>query len=138
MEDLVIKATKQKKIGGEVYISFSKDEYWKWLDQFEDGHELLITISSKRSLGQNALLHKCIAIIADYMGEDFDIVKHYLVCRFFGYKETEMEGVVYKVPVSTSRLSKKDFASGLTKLYIFAQEENIKLPETDIISQVFK
>lgn len=137
VEDLVIKGSKQTS-NNQSYLSFPKQEYWKWLEQLPDGYEILITLSDKRNLGQNALFHKCIAIIADYMGEEFDTIKYYLVCKFFGYKEEEIEGTTCKIPVSTSRLSKKEFAKGLNKLYIFADEINVKLPETDIINKTLK
>ena len=88
-------------------------------------------ISLKRSLGQNRLFHKIVNIVADYIGESFEATKAYLVCKFFGCTEVIIENVVYTVPVSTSKLNKKEFAHGLTNLYIWAEENNIKLPKQE-------
>lgn len=130
MEDLVIKGSKQTT-NNQPYLSFPKKEYWKWLEQFEDGKELVITISDKRSLGKNAALHGWIKTLADETGETFDTMKYWVVITNFGYTIKEIDGQEYKVPVSTSKLNNKEFGQGLTKTYLWALETfNVSLPSS--------
>ncbi len=114
-------------------VVFDRKPLKEWLKDFKAGDEIIINISSKRSLNQNALFHKCIGIIADYMGEDTDAVKFWIKCKFFGCREEEIEGVTYQIPVETSKLSKKEMADGMTKMYKFAAENGIVLPSNDMI-----
>lgn len=114
-------------------IEFDRRPLKDWLKDFKSGEEVVITVASKRSLNQNALFHKCVGIIADYMGEDFSVCKHWLKCKFFGCREEEIEGVIYQIPVETSKLSKKEMADGMTKMYQFAAENGIKLPSNDVL-----
>lgn len=131
MEDLVLKATKQTK-DNKPYVNFPKEEYWQWLEQVEDGNELIVTISDRRSLGKNAALHGWIHILADETGEDFDTMKYWVVITNFGYTIKEIDGQEYKVPISTSKLNNKKFGQGLTKTYIWALEKfNVTLPSND-------
>ena len=132
MKEIIIKGTVQ--YNHQIpEIAFDKKPLKEWLKDFKPGDEVIINIFSKRSLNQNALFHKCIGIIADYMGEDFDTCKHYIKIKCFGYKEEEIDGEVYKIPVETSKLSKKEMADGMTKMYKFAAEHGIVLPSNDII-----
>jgi len=130
MQDLIIKGTKQTRDGTPT-ISFSKTDYLAWLKEFEDGHEVVITLSDKRSKNQNALFHKWVTILSSEIGYDFDSMKAWLVCKFFGCKEEEIDGKVYTIPISTSKLNKKQFAEGMTNLYLWASEQGFILPNTD-------
>ena len=127
MNELNLKAIKLSK-NNKPYLKFSYQEYETFLLDLKDGEELLFTISKKRTLNQNRLFHQIIRIVAEYIGESFDTTKIFLVCKFFGCEEVEINGNIYTVPVSTSKLDKKSFSEGLTNLYIWANEENIKLP----------
>lgn len=120
-------------------ISFrNKKEYLDFIKEFEEGHELIVTISSKRTLDQNKLFHKLVSLCSEQMGISFDEGKVWLVCKFFGCTETTIENSVYTIPVSTSKLNKKEFAVGLTNLIIFATEElGIQLENKhDILTQL--
>lgn len=139
MEDLILKCSKQTNPNKDPYISFPKTEYWEWLSKFEDGKELVLTISDKRSLSKNACLHGWVNIIAEEMGETFEVAKWYIVTTNFGYTLTEIDGIEIKIPISTSKLSNKKFGEGLTKTYIWALETfNVTLPNKDIIDQFLK
>jgi hypothetical protein len=128
--EILLKGSKQTK-NGKSYVNLPSRELQDFLKEITDGEELVIEISIKRSPGQNRLFHKIINIVADYMGESFDATKAYVVCKFFGCSEVVIEGNMYTVPVSTSKLNKKDFAQGLTNLYIWADENNIRLPKQE-------
>lgn len=105
-------------------ISFKNiTEYREFLKEIPDSSELVITISDKRSLDQNALFHKIISLVASEIGEDFSTCKIWLTCKFFGCVEKEIDNTVLTVPVQTSKMNKKDFADSLTSLIIFATEE---------------
>lgn len=121
-------------------ISFrDAKELREFSDPIEIGTELVITISSKRSLDQNRLFHKLVTMVASEVGESFEATKVWLVCRFFGCNETEIEGNVYTVPVSTSKLNKREFAEGLTNLIIFAEQElGIVVPDSNSIINKLK
>ena len=114
-------------------IEFDRRPLKEWLKDFKSGEEVIISVASKRSLNQNALFHKCVGIIADYIGEDFATCKFWMKIKFFGYVEEEIDGEVYKIPPETSKLSKKEMADGMTKMYQFAAENGIRLPSNDII-----
>lgn len=126
MNEVVLKATKQNG----PTISFSnRKEYLDFLKEIEDGAELVITISRKRSTNQNALFHKWIGIIADHIGESPEATKMWLVCKFFGCNEEEIEGKTYTIPISTSKLNKKEFANGMNLIDLWASQElGILLP----------
>lgn len=128
--EIILKASKQTK-NNKAYVNLSSAQLQEFLKDIADGEELVVEISLKRTLSQNRLLHKIINIVADYMGESFENAKAYLVCKFFGCTEALIEGVTYTVPVSTSKMNKKDFAQGLTNLYIWAEENNIVLPKNN-------
>jgi hypothetical protein len=128
--EIILKGSKQSK-AGKTYVNLPSKELQEFLKDIVDGEELVIEISIKRSLGQNRLFHKIVNIVADYMGESFEAAKAYLVCKFFGCSEVLIEGNTYTVPVSTSKLNKKEFAQGLTNLYIWAEENNIVLPKQE-------
>ncbi len=133
MEDLHLSATKQTA-NGTPYVSFAKTEYWKWLEELADGEPLVITISNRRSLGQNALYHKWVSIIADEIGEDFVTTKAYLSYRFFGHTEKEIDGILIHVPASTSRTPKKEFTKIMEQISCWAlQELNVTLPSNDFL-----
>lgn len=134
MSEITLKAIKVKDT-----ISFrNKKEYLDFLKEIPDSTELVITISSKRSLDQNKLFHKLVSLCSEQMGISFDEGKVWLVCKFFGCTETTIENSVYTIPVSTSKLNKKEFAVGLTNLIIFATEElGIQLENKhDILTQL--
>lgn len=128
--ELILKGSKQTK-DNKPYAKLPSKELQDFLKDLVDGEELVIEISIKRSLGQNRLFHKIVNIVADYIGESFEATKAYLVCKFFGCTEVVIENNSYTVPVSTSKLNKKEFAQGLTNLYIWADENNIKLPKQE-------
>lgn len=128
--ELILKGSKQTK-DNKPYAKLPSKELQDFLKDLADGEELVIEISIKRSLGQNRLFHKIVSIVADYIGESFEATKAYLVCKFFGCTEVVIENNSYTVPVSTSKLNKKEFAQGLTNLYIWAEEQNIKLPKQE-------
>lgn len=128
--ELILKGSKQTK-DNKPYAKLPSKELQEFLKDLVDGEELVIEISIKRSLGQNRLFHKIVNIVADYIGESFEATKAYLVCKFFGCTEVVIENNSYTVPVSTSKLNKKEFAQGLTNLYIWADENNIKLPKQE-------
>lgn len=128
--ELILKGSKQTK-DNKPYAKLPSKELQEFLKDLVDGEELVIEISIKRSLGQNRLFHKIVSIIADYIGESFEATKAYLVCKFFGCTEVVIENNSYTVPISTSKLNKKEFAQGLTNLYIWAEEHNIKLPKQE-------
>lgn len=118
------KTFKAVKISNGNSISFRNvQEYKEFLKEFPDGAELLITVSSKRTLDQNKLFHKLVSLCSEEMGISFDEAKVWLVCKFFGCNEVTIENNTYTIPVSTSKLNKKEFALGLTNLIIFATEE---------------
>lgn len=122
-------------------ISFSdKNEYKDFLKEIPDGAELLITVSSKRTLDQNRLFHKLVSLCSEEMAISFDAAKVWLVCKFFGCNEVVIENSTYTIPVSTSTLNKKEFALGLTNLIIFATEElSIQLEDKyNILTQLNK
>ncbi|NDB85277.1 MAG: hypothetical protein EB127_21630 [Alphaproteobacteria bacterium] len=125
--EIILKASKQTR-NNKAYVNLPSSQLQEFLKDIPDGKELVVEISLKRTLSQNRLLHKIINIVADYMGESFEATKAYIVCKFFGCTETTIDDRVYTVPVSTSKLNKKEFAQGLTNLYIWAEENNIKLP----------
>lgn len=130
MSEISLKA---KKIGSTISF-YNKSEYTSFLSEIVEGTELIITISRKRSLNQNALFHKWISIIADYMGESPEAVKVWLVCKFFGCNDTEIDGKTYTIPVSTSKLNKKEFANGMNLIELWAlQELSIKLPSLETL-----
>lgn len=128
--ELILKGSKQTK-DNKPYAKLPSKELQDFLKDLADGEELVIEISIKRSLGQNRLFHKIVSIVADYIGESFEATKAYLVCKFFGCTEVVIENNSYTVPVSTSKLNKKEFAQGLTNLYIWAEEHDIKLPKQE-------
>lgn len=133
MEDLHLNATKQTS-NDIPYISFPKTEYWRWLEQFPDGESLVITISNKRSVGQNSLYHKWISIIANEIGEDTATTKAYLSYRFLGFTEKEIDGIIVKTPYSTSKLGKKDFNNLMEQVNAWAlQELNVILPSNEYL-----
>ncbi len=115
------------------FIKFvNKDEYLNFIKELSEGEELVITIAKKRSLNQNALFHKWVSILASEIGYDFDTMKVWLVCKFFGCKEEEIDGKIYSIPVSTSKLNKKEFADGMTNMYLWASEQGFILPNLQI------
>lgn len=128
--ELILKGSKQTK-DNKPYAKLPSKELQEFLKDLVDGEELVIEISIKRSPGQNRLFHKIVNIVADYIGESFEATKAYLVCKFFGCTEVVIDNNSYTVPVSTSKLNKKEFAQGLTNLYIWADENNIKLPKQE-------
>ena len=128
MNNLLIKATKQTRPGGNSYLEFPKKEYLEYLDSLEDGTEVIIEIYQKRTLPQNRLLHKLVSLYSSHTGEPFDVSKAYLVCKFFGCVDAVIEGEHYKVPVSTSTLTKEEFTNGLQAMIVFFESElQIKL-----------
>lgn len=130
MSEITLKAIKTKDT-----ISFrDKKEYSDFLKEIPDSTELVITISSKRSLDQNRIFHKWVSIIASEMGEVPEAIKIWLLCTFAGCTETEIEGVTLKVPVSSSKLNKKEFSELLYNIDIWASENlNVRLPNKDSI-----
>lgn len=126
--------------GGTPTVSFKdKKEYLDFLKEISDNSELLITISSKRSLDQNALFHKIISLVANEIGEDFSTCKVWLTCKFFGCVEKDIDNQTITVPVQTSKMNKKDFADSLTSLIIFVTEElKINLDTNHILTQLNK
>jgi len=121
-------------------VSFRNlNEYREFLKEIPDSSELVITISDKRSLDQNALFHKIISLVASEIGEDFSTCKIWLTCKFFGCVEKEIDNTVLTVPVQTSKMNKKDFADSLTSLIIFVTEElRINLDTNNILNQLNK
>lgn len=133
-----INATKQTNESG-AYVHFYKsDDYKNFLKGLADGSNVIITLSNQRSLNKNSCLHGWVRILADEWGEDFEFVKSYLVIKHFGYLEKEMDGELYKVPISTSKLDDVEFAKGLNKLYIWALSQNITLPNKEFIQTLMK
>lgn len=130
MSEITLKAIKTKDT-----ISFrNKKEYLDFLKEIPEGEEIVISISLKRSLAQNKALYGWIKIIANEIGESPEAVKAWLLCKFLGCEETEIEGKTYTVPLSSSKLNKKEFADLLTQIDIFAAETlNIKLPNNQFI-----
>jgi hypothetical protein len=123
MENIIIKATKQRKENGNSYLEFPKKEYLGYLNSLENGAEVIIEIYQKRTLPQNRLLHKLISLYSGHTGEPFDVSKAYLVCKFFGCVDAMIEGEHYKVPISTSTLKKEDFTNGLQAMMVFFESE---------------
>lgn len=118
-------------------VSFrNKKEYLDFLKEIPVGEELVIDIAVKRSLSQNRLFHKIISLIASHIGESFEATKHWIVCKFFGCIETEIDGQAISTPVSTSKLNKEKFAEGLTNTIIFAEELGIKVPQHEILTKL--
>lgn len=130
MKSITIKGTVQRK-DDTSFLHFDNTELKKWLIELNHGEEVVINISSKRSIGQNNLFHSWVSIISNYTGEDFDTTKYWLKITFFGYREKEIDGVIYKIPYETSKMTKSEMADGMTRLYQWAQEHNIKLPNND-------
>lgn len=130
---MLLKATKQTFDNKNTVCFSNKQEYLNFISQFKDGEELLIEITSKRSLSQNRLFYKIIRIIAEHIGETPEAVKTWLLCKFIGCEETEIEGKIYTVIPSSSKLNKKEFSDLLTHIYIFAAEElHINLPSNEL------
>ena len=136
---MILKATKQT-INKFPTISFSsKKDYLDYISQFNDGEEVLVEILSKRTLSQNRIFHLWIKCIASHIGESFEAVRMWMVCKHFGCEEKEIEGKLYNIPCSTSRLSKQEFTESLQSMYIWALEElNIALPNNDNIIKQLK
>ncbi len=123
---LIIKATKQTRITTSTsssYLDFPKFEYLEFLNGLEDGEEVIIEIYKKRSRPQNRLLHKLISLYSSHTGEPVDISKAYLVCKFFGCTDTIIRGEHYKIPISTSTLTKEEFTNGLQAMIVFFETE---------------
>ena len=130
MKSLTIKGTVQRR-DNISNLHFEITELKNWLNELSSGEEVTITFSLKRSIGQNNLFHSWVSIISNYTGEDFDTTKYWLKITFFGYREKEIDGVIYKIPYETSKMTKSEMADGMTRLYQWAQEHNIKLPNND-------
>lgn len=140
MSEIVLNASKQS-LNNEPYVSFpSKKEMKEWLLQFEDGHELSVHLYDKRNLNMNNLLHMWIGYISSETGMNFDEAKYWSVIINFGYIEVvEDDGSKTKAPISTSKLGKKKFAEGLTKMEIWCKEFfNITLPYTETLQKYLK
>lgn len=139
MNNCTFHATRKGTVENPTADFFDVNEVKECLRKFEEGADLLITITDKRSLSKNDCLHGWIRIIANDIGENFDVVKYWAVVTNFDYTLTEIDGQEVKVPVSTSKLSNKDFGLGLTKMMAWAWETfNITLPQTDAIEYYLK
>lgn len=124
MKKITLKGYKSSK-QGIPSLTFPKDAYKEFLNKLDDYEEVVIEISIKRSLDQNAKFHKLVQIMSEHMGESFEAVKAYLVCKFFGCDDVEIEGRHYTIPVKTSQLSKEEFTIGLTALCQWMEEQQI-------------
>lgn len=132
MNEITLKAVRITK-NNQPSIRFNdKSEYLDFIRDIKDGEEIVITIAKKRSLNQNALFHKWVSILSNDIGYDFDTMKVWLVCKFFGCKEEEIDGTIFTVPISTSKLNKKQFADGMTSLYAWATENGFNLPTIEL------
>lgn len=135
MSEIILKAVKRTVSDQPTVVFTNRSEYLDYLKEIPDNQEVLVTIAHKRSLDQNKLFWSWIKIIADYIGESQETTKVWLTCKFFGCEEKEIDGQIYTIPVSTSKLNKKDFANGLTQMNIFAFEKlNIILPYKDTLN----
>lgn len=136
---MTLKATKQTIKGLPTIIFSNKQEYINHISDFNDGEEVLVELSSKRSLSQNRIFHLWIKCIASEVGESFEVVRMWMICKHFGCEEKEIEGKLYNIPCSTSRLSKQEFTESLQNMYIWALEDlNMTLPNKDTITKHLK
>lgn len=132
MNEITLKAIRKER-EGLPSLEFPKGEYYSFLREIPLNAEMVITISRKRSLNQNALFHKWINIISSEIGEDSEVVKYWLKCKFLGCEEKEIDGHTYSIPPETSKLNKQEMSDFMQRVYIFAAEElHVNLPSNEL------
>lgn len=86
----------------------------------------------KRTGQQNKYYWVVVAIIADSLGYSSDEMHEALKRNFIGSEQgKDCFGNVYIKAKSSAKLNKDDFIDYLNKVLIFAQNENIEIPEPD-------
>ena len=86
----------------------------------------------KRSCNQNSLYWKWLSIISSYTGYTKDELHDEFASRFIGIEERKtISGDIIRQPISTTKLSTKEFAEYMSKIEAYAMGENIILPQPD-------
>lgn len=84
--------------------------------------------TGRRTLSQNALLHKWFDTIARETGDDPDSVKDTLCKRFLGVQERVILGERVMVRKSTADLEKREMTALMEQVYALAAQFGIYLP----------
>ena len=70
----------------------------------------------RRSLQQNSLFHKWVALLADHLGYDRKDMKEIVKQELLGTRDVMVKGVLYRFTPCTSGLTVAEFAKLLTDL----------------------
>lgn len=86
----------------------------------------------KRSLPQNRYYWAILKIIGDELGYKDDDLHEALKAKFIGMEEgRDVFGNLYRKPISTTTLSKKEFTEYMDKVFALAAQMNITIPAPD-------
>jgi hypothetical protein len=83
---------------------------------------------SSRSLAQNRLYWKWLAVLADDTGHDREELHEYMKRRFLGAEMKTIMGAEIEVPRSTTKLKVREFSDYLMRIEVLAVELGIVLP----------
>lgn len=107
-------------------LTFKPDNQRNWLDFIEkhDGKKVVVEIElekSKRSLDQNALYWLYLGIIENETGNLATDLHELFKRKFLPPIPKKLLGVEFKIPASTTTLSKSDFGEYLDKISAFTE-----------------
>jgi len=86
----------------------------------------------RRSLNQNALLHKWLEIIADHTGHDMEEIKAMMKDRFLAKKPVTIGKVTRLIHPGTANLDVSQMSEFMSKVQAFAATDlQISLPSPD-------
>jgi len=77
----------------------------------------------RRTLKQNARLHKLFSLIADHIGDDIESVKLAYKVKFLVGKEKKLHGVRFTIYPETSKMNKKELNEFMEKVEAHAITE---------------
>lgn len=107
---------------------YDKDSYRKFirkLDMLDPQKRYYVTvkeIQQSRSLAQNDLYQVWTKEVAESTGYSHESIKLFFRHQFLGYEETEVNGIVAKELVSTTKITTKRFSEFLKEVQEFAKE----------------
>ncbi len=112
-------------------LSFKPNNQKLWLDFLEkhDGKNIVLDVSEekpKRTLDQNALYWMYLTHIEKETGSEARTMHELFKRKFLPPIHQELFGIKFKIPSSTTELSKAEFSEYLDKI---AQLTEISLPE---------
>jgi len=85
----------------------------------------------KRSLPQNNLYWKHLTLMEEATGHTKEELHDIFRLRFLPKRDLDVDGIVYKLPISTTELTTKEFSKYMDNIRLTASELDVVLPYPD-------